>query len=951
MQRKFIEHDLPLEKISEESAREKYIRYGHPSTLHTWWARKPLTSSRTTILATLLNDPGEEEPQKRKRIRQLLKNIAPWEAVKNGNSKDIEEAQKLLRDQYEGNPPKVLDPFAGGGSIPLETLRVGAETYASDYNPVAVLIEKATVEWPQKFGVEVEIPESLQEEDKPGGLSLDSGEDKVNLLSFMVERWAKKVREKAQNEIVQFYPKESGRELVGKGELEEKEGWIPVGYYYNRVIPCQNPNCNSQIPLTSNYWLAKKKNKKIAYRPIIDEKNDEIDFELLEGEELEEAMENGFDPGDGTISRANATCPKCGQVTEAEQVRQLSRDEKMEQRMIAVVFHHPNESGKRYRLSKEHDNQVFEKAETYLGKKLDNWQYMEDPLPDEKIAPISGKFNVTSYGMLRWKEIYNPRQKLSLITFLEKIRSSYEEIKNEVDLILEHGNDYDIQSNEVSRSIMGYLAIILDREINQNSSVTIWHNSGEKIEKSFTRQALAMAWDYIETNVFSGVNGDWVSNMDWVLRYIKMNEKPESSQTEAVVKQDSATELPYEDGYFDSIFTDPPYYYDITYADLSDFFYVWLKRTVGEIFPQLFSTPLTPKSEEILEGAFWDKELYENKDKDFFEQKIGDSFKELYRVLKNNGVATIVYAHKTTEGWETMLSGLREAGFVVTGSWPVHTEMKSRLAAAHSAALASSIYMICRKTDRKSIGFWKDLKPEVEKKVETKLNQFWKEGIVGGDLFISAIGPGMEIFSQYEEVQNYSGKEVSTRELLTFIRSITTDFVVNRLLKEASPSEIDKESQFYLAYRWTYLDNKVEYDAARKIASGMGVDIEEMDDDTGFVKKTRKYVRVYGPNDRTDYDGNINEVEINSMVDAMHKSLLLWEDGKKEEINELLAETGYAEQGSFWQFCQAVSESLVQGNDEKKKLEGFLMGRDKYVKSAKEMNEQTEKTKDMFEEE
>jgi len=309
MKKRFIEYDLPLEVISEESGREKNIRHGHPSTLHIWWARRPLASSRATALAALLDDPGPEHPKEREKIRRLIERITPWEAVKNGNSEAIKEAQQLVAKQYGDKPPKVLDPFAGGGSIPLEALRLGCETYASDYNPVAVFIEKATLEWPQKFGVQIDLPEFFQVEDKDSdGLSLGKkGNGKVNLLVFLVERWANIVLEQAREEIGRFYPPDTGGDT---------EGWIPVGYLWARSIRCQNPACKAEIPLIKQYWLAKKDNKKIAYRPIIELATGTIDFEILEGDELKEAMDDGFDPGNGTVSRANARCLVCGQVTE-----------------------------------------------------------------------------------------------------------------------------------------------------------------------------------------------------------------------------------------------------------------------------------------------------------------------------------------------------------------------------------------------------------------------------------------------------------------------------------------------------------------------------------------------------------------------------------------------------------------------------------------------------------
>jgi len=277
-----------------------------------------------------------------------------------------------------------------------------------------------------------------------------------------------------------------------------------------------------------------------------------------------------------------------------------------------------------------------------------------------------------------------------------------------------------------------------------------------------------------------------------------------------------------------------------------------------------------------------------------------------------------------------MLNSLVNSGFHVTASWPIHTEMKSRLRGAHSAALASSIYMICRKTEREKLGFWKDIKPQIKERVEKKLHQFWNKNIVGGDFFISAIGPGMEIYSQYENVERYSGEEVTTLDLLEYIRSITTDFVVNNLLKDASPTEVDSASQFYLAYRWTYLDNKVEFDDARRIASGMGIELNNFSGKNGFVKQARKYTSVLGPQDREEVE------KINNMVDVMHKCVLLWDEGKQDEIKQLLSDTGYGEKPAFWQFCQAAAETLLNGNKEKQLLEGFLTGKDKYSKSSKD---------------
>ena len=393
MKKRLIEHNIPLAEISEESAREKNIRHGHPCTLHIWWARRPLAASRATAFAALINDPGPDEPApegsgfetQREYLQDLIKRITPWEAVKNGNSEAIEEARRLVLEQY-GQPPKVLDPFAGGGSIPLEALRLGCETYASDYNPVAVFIEKATLEWPQKFGIEVELPKEMvagasEEPDKPKQMAFGEGGEtvKVNFLAYLVEKWANIILEEAREEIGQFYPHESADGLVGAREVEHQDGWIPVGYLWARTIPCQNPSCGAEIPLIKQFWLAKKKNKKIAYRPVVDYENKKVEFEILEDAEAIEAAD--FDPSEGTVSRANARCLVCEQVTKAKQVRQLAREGEMGERMVTVVLHHPDQFGKRYRLATTEDERVFRDAAAYLEEKLAAWPYLETPLP------------------------------------------------------------------------------------------------------------------------------------------------------------------------------------------------------------------------------------------------------------------------------------------------------------------------------------------------------------------------------------------------------------------------------------------------------------------------------------------------------------------------------------------------------------------------------------------
>ena len=298
MTNRFIEFDLPLETVSEESVREKSINHGHPSSLHVWWARRPLASTRATTFAALIDDPGPHHPERRREINELIRDITPWEAVKEGGSPAIDRAREMLLDQYGGTPPKVIDPFSGGGTIPLEALRLGCETYAHDYNPVAVFVERATLAWSQKYGVEVALPAT---EVSSGDLrSIRTGGETVNLLRYLVDKWAGRVLNAAEEKIGEFYPQENGLGLVGARDVEHAEGWIPVGFLWARTFPCQKPTCRASIPLVGQFWLSKKKDKQIAYRPIVDHQAKTVDFEILEGSDLEAAMEEGFNPTDAS---------------------------------------------------------------------------------------------------------------------------------------------------------------------------------------------------------------------------------------------------------------------------------------------------------------------------------------------------------------------------------------------------------------------------------------------------------------------------------------------------------------------------------------------------------------------------------------------------------------------------------------------------------------------------
>ncbi len=452
-----------------------------------------------------------------------------------------------------GKPPKVLDPFAGGGAIPLEALRLGCETYASDLNPVAVLIEKATLEYPQKYGrKKVELN--------------NFGDKEINPLLEDVKKWGDWVLEEAKKGIGMFYP-------------SEPDGSIPVGYLWARTVKCQNPSCGAEIPLVRQTWLAKKDNKKIAYKVI--PKGNKIEFEIREGEAI------NFDPATGTVSRAKVNCPCCPSGLSDKETRKQFQEGKAGQRMVAVVLHQPKRTGKTYRLATEKDLEIFYEAEGYMEKKCQKSFYEGgfEPIPNEKIPRMSGTFNVPIYGMAKWGELFNSRQKLALIAFVENVRRVYEKM-------LAEGVE-----KEYAKAVASYLALGVDRLASFSTNLCRWKSGTEQNIPIFSgRSALPMVFDYFEVNTVGKISTGWNSCIKAI---VEPFENIGNILSSATTLQSSAVSLPYHDKFFDAVITDPPYYINVPYADLSDFFYVWLKRMILELYPDLFATPLTPNLKRL----------------------------------------------------------------------------------------------------------------------------------------------------------------------------------------------------------------------------------------------------------------------------------------------------------------------------------------------------------------
>ncbi len=898
--KRLAEVDFPIAVVSKHAAREKSIRHGHPSTLHLWWARRPLASSRAVLLALLLPDPcdahcpaefrrvaarqirelaehlintkagselltadlksdlrsrkqdrkqeAEREAGRRATVwRDLLSDTGRWTPTRvrsallhllaqgsawewSGAEPFLSVCRNLVKAAHGGEPPLVVDPFAGGGSIPLEALRLGCEAFASDLNPVACLILKVMLEDIPRHGAG---------------------------LADEIRRVGGEVKAAAEKELADLYP-------------PDPDGATPIAYLWARTVRCEAPNCGSEIPLMRSLWLCKKARRKRALRPCVVRAEGEtprVEFEI-------------FEPGTdkdvraGTVARARATCPCCGAVQPPERVRaQLAAqrggaDVAFDERgrrtggafLLAVVTLKSDEQGRHYRLPAGRDYEAVRAAQARVAGILDEWDRGGRaglcPVPDEPLPPIGTLgFRVQRYGMLRWGDLFTVRQKAALAELVDFVQ----------------------RATATDAMLSEFLACAFSRVAMSDMSCTRWNAVAEKMQHTFGRQALPIVWDFAEVVVTADAPGNWKSAYSLLGDVVDASRSVQSAQVQSA----DATDHPLPDETAGVWFTDPPYYDAIPYSDLSDFFLVWLKRALPgqpllrDPFDQ--GNPLSPKVREAVQ----DETKHSDgrpKDQEWFEEAMARAFSEGRRVLNEDGVGSVVFAHKTTEGWEALLSGLIRGGWTITGSWPIATEMASRLRARDSAALATSVHLICRpRPEEAPTGDWADVLRELPGRVGEWMERLQGEGIRGADLVFACIGPALEIFSRYSRVETTDGRKIDLPAYLEKVWEVVGRTALENVLGAAEAKArnglagaLEEDARLTALFLWTLQATDSDggrdapdpqandaddqeasggtagfslvFDVVRRIAQPLGIDLPKWENRT--IETTKGVVRL-----------------------------------------------------------------------------------------------------------
>lgn len=855
--RKLIEVSMPLEVINRESAREKSIRHGHPSTLHLWWARRPLAAARAVLFAQLVDDPSSnpdrfptEEAQaiERTRLHGIIEKLVVWE---NSNDRSLLQAAhaEIVKSAGPDGPPAILDPFAGGGSIPLEAQRLGLEAQASDLNPVAILINKALIEIPPKFADAPPVFPELSD----GQTTAWTGAEG---MAADVRAYGEWMFNHAHREIGHLYPEAE----VGAGRTAKVIAWI-----WARTVTCPNPACGIAMPLVRSWWLGKKKGKEAYVVPSV-----------LDGEVT---YTIGTDPakaptveGDGTVGRTGGVCISCDAGVPLTYIRQQGQNSGLGSDLIAVVA-----EGLRSRTYLA-PNELHLKAALECSAPAD--------IPEGVLPKNPRDFKTPNYGLRNFSDLFTNRQLVALTSFSDLVSQARDKILSDALLTglpegrrLEEGGT---GAAAYADAVTTYLGIAVSRCADYNSTICGWHSSRETIRNVFGRQAIPMVWDFAEVNIFSGSTGNFLGQLEWVEKVLRRS--PAGGKATAVTA--NAADRDYHRVV---ISTDPPYYDNIGYSDLSDFFYVWQRRSLRDIHPRLMSTMLVPKAEELVANPY----RHDGKSgaEKFFESGFESVFQRMRQSATTDYPITVYYAFKQSEtttsgesstGWATILEGIVRAGWTVTATWPVRSELGNRMIGSGTNVLASSIVLACRPRSESASaidrgGFLSVLRSELP----TKLRALQQAAVAPVDLAQSTIGPGMAVFTRYSRVTEADGTSMRVRTALELINQVLAE-VLNEL-------ESDFDSDTRWALKWFHQNAFDEglFGDAENQATALNTSIPGMERG-GILTSRAGKVRLFAPTELPDDYDPRRDQRLSVWEAALHTARVLEAKGI-EEAGRLVA--------------------------------------------------------------
>lgn len=813
--KKLIEVNIPLQAINRESTREKSIRHGHPSTLHLYWARRPLAACRAVIFASMVDDPSEckaefptepEQNAERTRLHGIIKRLVVW---KNSNDENLlvearyeiafsvarnnGEDLATFRQQFKNDPdavltylrdhcPPVYDPFCGGGSISLEGQRLGLRARGSDLNPLPVLLTKAMIELPPKFHNQKPVNPDAD----PMGMFTGTGRQRTRIpwkgtagLADDIRYYGAWMREKAHERIGHLYP---------DVQLPDGTSATVIAWLWARTIPCINPACGIQMPLMKTFQLSTKEGNRYWTKPIVNRETNTISW-------MVQKHTDGV-PKRGTVGRSGAYCLACGSSVKLSYVREQAKAGKMGQIMTAIIA-----EGYQRRL-------YISPTDQHIDVSLSaepTWK------PRGRIPIKALGISLQNYGLAHWHQLYTERQLINLTTFSDLL-------KNVHHAIVLNGGD-----NVYASVICTYLTFVIGRIADSGCTSATWSSTWHKICHAFSLPALPMVWDFAETNLFSNSTRNWMSQVEWVAKVVERF--PTGVNDGKAYQADASTTIHAMDA--PVIVTDPPYYDNIGYADLSDFFYVWLRPLLRNTYPELFGSMMTPKDEEITASPRFEDPTQH------FEELLGKAFLQMRRSCSTEFPTSIFYAYKqqeeeqdgkTSTGWETMLTAVVSAGFQIVATWPMRTELVNRHRGIGSNALASSILLVCRVRSEDAAAITRnEFLKELKKEMPPALDRLTRiANIRPVDLAQAAIGPGMEIYSRYSKVTRISGEIVSIREALTHINNEIAAY------HEKETGELDSESQFCLTWLQQHGYTEGNFGDALVLATAKDVDMDTM---------------------------------------------------------------------------------------------------------------------------